>query len=553
MPHQAAWSHRDRGVHLRGTRRVRVGRDAAVSAALCRAAWVLAWLLVLTGGTPEASARQAGQEPIVYTIRFPDPETHIADVVAVVPTSGASSVDLMLPVWSPGFYGLGDYAANVQEFAVRTASGDPLTFEKPKPNHWMVPTGGATHIIVSYGLLCQSRFVTGNWVGSDHAVINGPPTYITPSDETIRRPREVHLELPEAWPSSITSLEAAPDGLPHHYRAPDYDVFIDSPIVAGTISTHAFEVAGVPHVLADFGDLGAWDGRAAAAMLKPIVEEHAKLFRGVPYERYVFLNAFRRGGGGLEHLNSTLLTSGANPTEPLPSLRWLKFVSHEHCHAFNVKRLRPIELGPFDYEQLPRTPSLWISEGLTTYYGDLAVVRSGIGSPEDFLLGLSGHIRAVQTAPGRLVQTLEQASLTAGRSSSSGIGGDRDTTVSYYSKGAVVGFLLDARIRRLTDGARSLDDVMRPAYERYSGERGFRPEEFQAIASEVAGADLSAFFRTMLTTTEELDYTESLDWFGLQFVDPGSTEPAQAWRLEMRTDATPAQKANWALLLNPIP
>src|SRR5262249_27908834 len=306
-------------------------------------------------------------------------------------------VELMLPVWSPGYYRTGDYAAGVKGFKAASPAGVPLAVDKPKPNRWTIAANGAAAVVVSYTLDCQSQFVTGCWVGPTYAVINGPSTYVTLADRATRA-QEVHLELPDAWPQSITSLDPAADRQPNHYRAADYDVFIDSPIVAGAIGTHQFVVGKTPHVLADFGDLGAWNGQAAADALKRIVEEHRKLIGELPFDRYVFLNAFRRGAGGLEHLNSSLLSSAPNPSDPMPTLRWLKFVSHEYFHAINVKRLRPIELGPFDYDRLPRTQSLWISEGLTTYYGDLAVVRSGVGSRDDFLAGLSGHIRAVQTA-----------------------------------------------------------------------------------------------------------------------------------------------------------
>jgi predicted metalloprotease with PDZ domain len=253
----------------------------------------------------------------------------------------------------------------------------------------------------------------------------------------------------------------------------------------------------------------------------------------------------RGGWGGLEHLNSTLLSTAPAPKEALPSIDWWKYVSHEYFHAINVKRLRPLELGPFDYEQLPSTPSLWISEGLTTYYGDLAVVRSGVGTLAEHLAGLSGNIRSTQTTPGRLVQTLAEASLTAGKSSTSGVGGDPKTTISYYEKGPVVGFLLDARIRRLTNEKKSLDDVMRLAYSRYSGAKGFTPEQFVATISEVAGADLSGYLHEMLETTHELDYAEALDWFGLHFAEPGS------WKLEPRPDASEAQQRHFAQLVAP--
>ncbi len=491
-----------------------------------------------------SSSGQANAQTISYTMRFPNTGAHIAEVEARIPARGKTSLDLMLPVWSPGYYVQQDYAKNVQSFVATSNAGATLTVDKPKPNHWVIATANADTVVLRYSLACTSRFITGCWVDSAFAVINGPSVFITVNEAhaTTKRPYDVRLELARTWPRSVSSLDIVGSDS-NHYRAPDYDTFIDSPIIAGAISVHPFDVGTTKLYLADFGALGAWDGARTADILKKIVAEH-RTFLGteLPFRKYVFLNSFRGGQGGLEHLNSTLLSSRARPTEPLPDLRWLKYVSHEFFHAINVKRLRPIELGPFDYEKLPSTPSLWISEGLTTYYGDLAVVRAGVGTLDDYLAGMSAFVRTVQTSPGRLVQTLEQASTTSGTTSSSGVGGNRNNTISYYDKGPLVGWILDARIRRLTDDKKNLDDVMRRAIARYSGARGFTPDEFVAAASQVAGSDLSQLFRKMLATTDELDYSEALDWFGLEFSKTETTDPARGWVLAVRPDATTAQR-----------
>ena len=196
---------------------------------------------------------------------------------------------------------------------------------------------------------------------------------------------------------------------------------------------------------------------------------------------------------------------------------------------------------------------MWISEGLTSYFGELIVVRAGLGSTEDYLRTLSAHINRLQDSPGRMVQTLEQSSLDVWSSGTSGVGRNRAKTVDYYVKGPIVGFLLDARIRRITAGRKSLDDVMRLAYHRYAGERGFTPEQFRAAADEVAGAGLAEWFRKAISSTEELDYSEALDWFGLRFATPKETEKkeehakkeaAAKWNLEVRPDASGAQRGH---------
>jgi predicted metalloprotease with PDZ domain len=288
----------------------------------------------------------------------------------------------------------------------------------------------------------------------------------------------------------------------------------------------------------EIGEVGAFDGARAARDLEKIVDAHRRLWGELPFATYDFLLVFRPGGGGLEHRNSMLATSSAAATATDAGYtRWLNFISHEYGHAFNVKRLRPVELGPFDYEHQPRTPSLWISEGFTSYFGELAVTRAGLTPPDAFLASMSAKIAQLQKSRGRLLQTLEQSSLDVWTSEGiSGVNTNADTSVSYYLKGQIVGFLLDAEVQRASNGSKRLDDVMRLAYARYGGARGFTPEEFRATTSQVAGADLDAWFSRSVASTEELDYTAALDWYGLQFVPGG-------WTLEARADASAAQKA----------
>lgn len=499
---------------------------------------VIALLVGLAGFMqPAGTARTLDR--IVYTVKFPAPETHFAEVTATMPTSKRATIELMMPVWTPGFYRVEDYAGKVQEFAARTPDGKPLPVEQPQKNRWRIQSGGAASVIVTYRLLCNSRSVTTNWVGEDLAVLNGAASFVTLVEKT-PRPHEIRLELPPNWKPAMTALEASPKGQPNQFRAADFDTLADSPIVAGNLSVREFDVAGSKHLLVDAGDFKQWDSQRGAQELEKIVRATHQFWGFLPFKRYVFLNVFRQGGGGLEHKDSTLLTS--SPRMTTPSLGWLGFVSHEYFHAFNVKRLRPVELTAFDYERPPNTGSLWVSEGLTTYFGELLVARAGIGTTRDYLNSVSSHIRQLQTSPGRLLQTLEESSLDVWNSGTSGVGRDMATKVSYYVKGPVVGFLLDARIQRLTGGKKSLDDVMRLAYKRYSGARGFTAEQFRKTTEEVAGADLKDWFRKALASTEELDYSEALDWYGLRFASPEEKRPAKNWSLEIREDATDVQK-----------
>ena len=492
---------------------------------------LLTALLVLT----HASAVFAETpDPIRHTLRISSPHTHYIEVETVVPAGDSPRLELMMAVWTPGSYLVREYARNIETLTARTADGAALHVEQSRKNRWRIESEGSDTVVVTYRLYCREMSVRTNWVDDEFALINGAPTFLTLVDD-LTRPHDVRLELPPEWSRSLTSLPPTPDGEPHSYRAADFDTLLDSPIVAGNPQVHEFTVDGTPHVLASIGGSGVWRNEQAATDVKRIIETQRELWGFLPYDRYLFLNLITETRGGIEHKNSTVLMSSRwQMRDRQQYLRWLTTVSHELFHAWNVKRLRPIELGPFDYENEVHTRSLWVAEGLTVYYGALLVHRAGLSSRDDYLSELSSQIRQLQTSPGRLVQSVEQSSYDAWIKYYRQNENSANSAISYYTKGGVIGFLLDARIRRITDGARSLDDVMRLAYDRYSGERGFTPEEFRSIVEEIAGTDLDAWFEAALETVDELDYTEATDWFGLEFSSSeadvaADDEPTPAW------------------------
>jgi len=502
--------------------------------------------LVLLPALPAAAA-EGVPTPVRYTVRFPAPQTHYAEVEAVVPTDGAGVVTLMMPVWTPGSYIVREYARNVEGVSVRAPDGRALPVEKVRKNRWSVQARGEAAVTVSYQVYAHDLSVQGNWVDSGFALLNGAGTFLTPVERSSTpRAHEVTLVLPPGWKGSYSGLPEAPGGRPGHYRAPDFDTLVDCPIYAGSPAVYRFSVAGKPHLLVNEGEGGVWDGPRSARDAETIVRAQAALWGSLPYDRYVFLNMLTETGGGLEHKNSTVLMGSRWATRTRKGyLNWLRLVSHEFFHTWNVKRLRPVELGPFDYENEVVTRSLWVAEGLTSYYGDLLVRRAGLCTTEEYLAGRApgrpgaeaddptDAIGRLQNTPGRLVQPLESASYDAWIKFYRPDENSPNTAVSYYVKGAVVGFLLDAKVREATAGAKSLDDVMRLAYARHSGDRGYTPAEFRAAAGEVAGSDLSGFFRKALETTDELDYAGALTWFGLRFKDetpkPKPGEPPKAW------------------------
>ncbi|MEM7167510.1 MAG: PDZ domain-containing protein, partial [Planctomycetota bacterium] len=463
-----------------------------------------------------------------YKVEFPQRQNHYVEVTAVFPTSGQTEHDIMLAVWTPGSYLVREYQRHLENLVASTvpmgdAASATLPLTKVDKNRWRVQTDGTTHYQVRYRVYGRELSVRTNWVEEAFAFLNGAPTFLTLADGK-PRPHRVTYYLPEGWKNCATGLPqkaASDNSRVLTFEARDFDQLVDCPTLFGNLTIEEFEVGGKRHRLVNHGGGEFWDVAKAAADLQKIVEVQTHFWECIPYDNYTFLNAVVESGGGLEHSNSTLmLTSRWSFRDPKRYRGWLGLASHEFFHAWNVKRLRPLALGPFDYEREQLTPSLWIVEGITSYYDDLLLKRAGLLTEKQYLENLSRSIGALQVTPGRLVQPLRAASFDAWIKYYRKDENSDNTSISYYTKGAIVGFLLDAAIRRATNDRRSLDDVMRMAYGRYSGERGYTEAEFRSVASEVAEVDLSSWFAQACDSTQELDYTPALDWFGLRFKDP---------------------------------
>ena len=502
-----------------------------------RASWssnlLLAALLVCA-----APASAQSPAPIRYTVSFPALHTHYVEIEASIPTDGRAQVDLMMAVWTPGSYLVREYARHVEALAAADPARVPLRVEKTRKNRWRVTTNGAATVWLRYRVYAHELSVRTNWVDEEFALLNGAPTFVTLVESPSRRVHEVRVQLPRSWTRSFSGM---PSGIGEHtYIAPDYDTLVDSPILAGNPAVYEFRVSGKPHYLVDFRERGVWNGPQAAQDLAKIADTTARFWGAVPFDRYYFFNVIGAPLNGLEHKNSTVMNIPREATGTRAGyLDWLSLASHEYFHAWNVKRLRPVELGPFDYENEAYTKSLWFVEGVTDYYADLMLARAGVATRDEYLGALSAQIRRLQATPGRLEQSAELASYDAWIKYYRPDENSTNTSISYYVKGAVVGFVLDAKLRRTTAGAKSLDDVMRLMYARFSGERGFTSEDLRAAVVSVAGPvhaqEIRRWLERALETTSELDYTESGEWFGLRMTPP--SEAPRSWLgLAARTD-----------------
>lgn len=468
---------------------------------------------------------------------FPNAQNHYVDVEARIPTAGVGDLELFLPVWTPGSYMVREYSRQIESIQFSGAEdGKVLDYEKTRKNRWLVHAGRSAAVTARYRCYCREMSVRNCWVESDFALLTGAQLFLAPVGQ-LQRPFQVQVDLPSNWKRVETGL--APLGN-NRFEADDFDELVDCPLVAGSPTVYDFQVSGLTHRLVNEGEGGIWDGARSAKDAEKIVETVHKMWGGVvPYanyapKTYTFFNLLTQAGGGLEHKNSTvLMNSRWSQRARQDYLHWLSLVAHEFFHAWNVKTLRPKALGPFDYENEVYTPSLWVAEGFTAYYDNLLVRRAGFSTYKEYLEALSKDIESLQTTPGRLVQPLRYSSYDAWIKYYRPDENSPNSGVSYYTKGSLVGLLLDARIRQASGGKQTLDEVMRRAYKLYSGTQGYTEEQFRAVAEEVAGTNLKSFFADYVDSTKELDFKPMLAFYGLRFKAPEvkkeNKDPEAGW------------------------
>lgn len=455
-------------------------------------------------------------EPIRHTVSIPEPATHYVEVSSTFPvTDERDTMTVFMAVWTPGSYLVREFSRQVENVRFFSPQGDLLPSTKVSKNRWQVETRGNEQVVMDYRVYARDMSVRTNFVDSDFALLNGASTFFVPVNAQAL-PHIVDLELPANWPDSASGLKRV-EGIAHGYRAENYNDLVDSPIVAGDLQRYEFTLQGKTHALVNVLEGRFWDGEKAIKDLEKLVKQQAKFWGSLPYEnKYLFLNLIVEWGGGLEHKNSTvLMTHRWAMSERDEYIDWLDTASHEFFHTWNVKRLRPVSLGPFDYESENYTRSLWIAEGFTSYYSGLLNHRAGLITQDEYLKSLASELYDIAHTPGRFVRSAAEASFDAWIKYYRPDENSINTNVSYYNKGEVIAFLLDARIRAATNNKKSLDDVMRLAYERYSGDAGYTPEQFREVVADVANDDVATWLYQASYTASDLDYDKALAWFGL--------------------------------------
>ncbi|PKK38301.1 hypothetical protein BWI96_00460 [Siphonobacter sp. SORGH_AS_0500] len=462
------------------------------------------------------------QTHIQYTISMPEPATHCVEVEMQISDVNQPDlqhqgyIDLKMPVWTPGSYLIREYSKNVDRLEAWT-DHQPTVARKIRKNVWRIPLSSCTkHLKVHYQLYANELTVRTNFLDDQQAYLTGAATFLY-AEPFVHLPHYVTIKPFSDWKSVSTALPAV-EWDPHTYRADHFDLLVDSPFQIGTHRTLHFEACGIPHQIAMVGSHAPVDEEQLLSDYKRICEAALTVVGQHPCSHYLFIVQHTNGGlGGLEHLHCTTLQANRNTySQDVSYANFLGLVAHEYFHLWNVKRIRPIELGPFDYENENYTHLLWVAEGFTSMYDNHILRRAKLSSVEKYLADVASDFSYVANTPGTQIQSLTDASWDAWikyyRPNENAI----NSQSSYYVKGAAVATLLNLEIIHATQGSRSLDDVMRYLYTTYYLEqnRGFSEEEIQSAIEHIAGVSFDSFFSDYIWGTKALNFNKYLAYVG---------------------------------------
>ncbi len=457
-------------------------------------------------------------QSVTYDVRFPAPQTQRVEVEATFAGAPSGPLAVHLPTWRPGRYQILDLASGLSRLEARDGDGSPLAVRKTAKSTWEVEGASSGEVRVSYSVYANELGSRTRHVDATHAFLSGSSVFVyTPSLR--QAPVEVRVDLPENWKIASGLEQSGESAL----RAPSYDVLVDSPIELGLHDLLTYAQGGKTYEVVVWPQGVRFDRERLLADFAEITAEHVGIFGRAPFDRYVFLvHAGGGARGGTEHLNSTIMQVNRSALEgsferTKAYKRFLGLVSHEFFHTWNVKQLRPEGIQPYDYQAENYSTLFWVAEGTTSYYGPLTLARRELTKPKEYLEALAADIDAVRRRPGSGVQSLADSSFDAWIKFNRPSPDDVNTTVSFYRRGALMSLVLDAWLRRQSEGQTTLDDVLRTLYQNHPlSSGGFSEGHLRVALQEAATADPSALFDRHVHGNDPLPLEEALETFGLE-------------------------------------
>ena len=464
-------------------------------------------LILLICGRNYCSAQEKAEKPeVFYTVTVASYNRALLHVAMTIQNPADGKIAVAIPAWAPGYYKITHYEAGLSGMTASDANHKNLALRHPEPRTWETdrPANSAS-VTFEYEVHADDRGLGffGSKLYSGGGYINGPSAflyYVGHTDSSAHLTLETKGAKQSVTP--LTSLGDNPKTFTYLYRADTYDELVDAPIQFGKFREIDFTVDGTPFRCVVVGNWN-YEKKKVVEDLTKIAQSAKAVFGSFPFERYTFYYHIGGAGfeGGLEHRNSTVIhlgeTLGTTPDDD-----FITTTTHEFFHAWNIKRLRPIALDPLDYSKESRTASLWFAEGVTDYYANLLPVRAGLRSPDWFFKQIADTMNLLESTPNRRAETLEDSSRRTWEEDDF-----RVDNLSYYVKGALVGFYFDLRIRELTKGAAGLDAVMRDLDAQYGKTNSGYPETALLTAiNKIAGTDLTEEYNRAVRGVEDFDW-----------------------------------------------
>ncbi|MFC3193071.1 M61 family metallopeptidase [Marinicella sediminis] len=468
---------------------------------------------------------------ISYHIEVTDPAHHLATVSIEFPNVTTKTLEVKLPVWRSGRYEILNLSKAISDFTAEHGNGSPINWIKTNKNTWKLMLNQPGPVTVRYQVYANTLRYRVAHIDPTHAFLDASGVFMF-SPAFREQPLTVELKVPKDWRSRSGMTQT---GF-HSFRADDYDILVDSPIESGLHQFLSFRVDDQTYEIVIWGE-GNHDIYDLQKHITALHHVGKELWGNLPFERYVYMYHAGDGiRGATEHLNSTIIQQDRFNFKPRASyLKVLATTAHEFVHTWNVKAYRPAGIAPYDYSQENYSDLFWMAEGITSYYDDLFLMRAGIYTPEEYLDKLATDIKSHLKKPGRHVESLQQTSFDTWLKDNTQR--THNASVSIYLEGSLTAWLLDQRIRQLTDNRFSLDELQRRLYQdHHNSNQGYTTRDVLTVLKDITGQDMQKFWSTHVEGTGDIDFDELLAFYGLHKVNTASdSEPASWMGAELET------------------
>ncbi len=470
-------------------------------------------------------------QDVNYSLRMPKPQNHYYHVEMELSDIKSKEVNVKMPIWAPGSYLAREFAKHVNLVKAYDENGKDLIVKKTDKNTWKVTRENASKITINYEVYAFELSVRTSFLDLTHGFVSGSGVFMY-VEGCKAKSGTVEVFPHESFSKITTALEPVAESIASDgsvkYTFEDYDQLLDCPIEIGNQKEFSFQAAGITHHVAMY-NFGNYNIPKLKEDMAKVVKGATSVFGENPNKEYTFIiHNVVNAQGGLEHRNSTVLSVNRWTYDGPKYKNFLKLVAHEYFHLWNVKRIRPVELGPFNYDSENYTSLLWVMEGFTSYYEKMILLKEGIYSKEEFLDKMFSSLNYVEGSVGSRVQPVSHASFDAWIKAYRPNENSSNTTMSYYSRGSVIAMMLDSKIIQKYKGKKSLDDFMQLIYNKYylKKGRGFSETEFKTELSSFIGENMDDFYAKYIDGTEIPDYNAQFSPIGLNVAYVGESKPS---------------------------